>query len=91
MCRRQETPLPIVPMLFVLPISNLNPQLEIGNIGTGDTPTLATLPVPAFARCCFRIAASLLVLTSPMASHPAPLRQCSCVNGDLLSSTIATA
>ena len=33
-------------MLPVLPMPNLNPQLETDNIGTGNTSTLATLPPP---------------------------------------------
>ena len=40
--------------------------------------------IPAFARCCFRIAASLLVFTSPMTSPLALLYQSYCVNGVLL-------
>ena len=44
MFRRQETPSPIVKMLPVLSMPNLNPQLEIGNIGTDNISTLATLP-----------------------------------------------
>ncbi len=36
--------------------------------------------IPAFARCCFCIAASLLVFTSPMTSSLAFLRHCYCVN-----------
>ena len=38
--------------------------------------------IPAFARCCFRIAASLLVFTSPMTSPLALLHQSYCVNGE---------
>ena len=37
--------------------------------------------IPAFARCCFCIAASLLVFTSPMTSPLALLHQSYCVNG----------
>ena len=35
----------------------------------------------AFARCCFRIAASLLVFTSPMTAPLALLYHCYCVTG----------
>ena len=37
--------------------------------------------IPAFARCCFCIAASLLVFTSPMTSPLALLCHSDCVNG----------
>ena len=97
MCRRQETPSPIVKMLPALPMPNLNPQLETGNIGNwqyshiGNTSNhrhCAPLHLlqyvtyrATFARCCFRIAASLLVFTSPMTSPLALLCQSYCVNG----------
>ena len=40
--------------------------------------------IPAFARCCFCIAASLLVFTSPMTSPLALLCHCYCADGGLL-------
>ena len=42
----------------------------------------AFIRFPAFARCCFRIAASLLVFTSPMTSPLGLLCHGYCVNGN---------
>ncbi len=56
-----------------------------GNLLGNGTHFRASLGVgsfiPAFARCCFCIAASLLVFTSPMTSPLALLCQSCCVNG----------
>ena len=48
--------------------------------GCAQTPFFIGGFIPAFARCCFCIAASLLVFTSPMTSPLALLHQSYCIN-----------
>ena len=52
--------------------------------GTGTLRSLHGGRMPTFARCCFRIAASLLVLTSPITSPLVLLCQSYCVDRSCL-------